>query len=39
MWEATVEEVLRTLATYSWRIVGAVIILVVGLWLVKMVRK
>jgi len=39
MWEAAVEEVLRTLATYSWRVVGAVIILVVGLWLVKLVRK
>jgi len=39
MWEAAVEEVLRTVGTYSWRIVAALIILVIGLWLVRLVRK
>jgi small conductance mechanosensitive channel len=39
MWEATVAEVLRTVGAYSWRIVGALIILVVGLWLAKLVRR
>ena len=39
MWETAVEEVLRAVASYSWRIVAAVIILVIGLWLVKLVRK
>jgi len=39
MWEAAVEEVLRTVGTFSWRIVAALIILVIGLWLIKLVRK
>src|SRR5271157_2788604 len=39
MWEATVSEVLRTVGTYSWRIVAALLILVIGLWLVKLVRN
>jgi len=39
MWESTVSEVLRTVGEYSWRIVGAVVILVVGLWLAKLVRN
>ncbi len=39
MWEATVSEVLRTVGAYSWRIVAALLILVIGLWLVKLVRN
>jgi small conductance mechanosensitive channel len=39
MWEAIIEEVLKTVGTYSWRIVGAVIIILVGLSLAKLVRK
>jgi small conductance mechanosensitive channel len=39
MWEAIVSEVLKTLGTYSWRIVGALVILLVGLTLGKLVRK
>jgi len=39
MWESAVEEALRTVGAYSWRIVGAIIILVVGLWLAKLVRS
>jgi small conductance mechanosensitive channel len=39
MWEGVQSEVLRTIGTYSWRIVGALIILVIGLWLAKLVRN
>lgn len=39
MWEGIVSEVLRTLGIYSWKIVGAVIILLVGFWLARLVRK
>ena len=39
MWETIVSEVLKTLGTYSWRIVGALIIILVGFWLAKLVRK
>ena len=39
MWEAILSEVLRTLGIYSWRIVGALVIILIGLWLAKFVRK
>ena len=39
MWEGVQSEVLRTIGTYSWRIVAALIILVIGLWLAKLVRN
>lgn len=39
MWEAIVSEVLKTLGIYSWRIVGALVIILVGFWFVKLVRK
>ncbi len=39
MWETIAAEVLRTLGTYSWRIVGALIIILVGLSLAKLLRK
>jgi small conductance mechanosensitive channel len=38
MWEAVLAEVLRKVGTYSWRIVGAAIILVIGVWLAKLIR-
>jgi small conductance mechanosensitive channel len=38
MWEAVLAEVLKKVGTYSWRIVGAVIILVIGVWLAKLIR-
>ncbi len=39
MWESIVSEVLKTLAAYSWRVVGALIIILVGFWVAKLVRK
>src|SRR5271157_2817191 len=39
MWEGVQSHVLRTVGTYSWRIVAALIILVIGLWLAKLVRN
>jgi small conductance mechanosensitive channel len=39
MWESTVEAALRTVGAYSWRIVGAIIILVVGLSMAKLIRS
>ena len=39
MWEAILSEALRTLGNFSWRVVGAVIITVIGLWLSQVVRK
>lgn len=38
MWEGIQSHVLRTMGVYSWRIVGALIILVIGVWLAKLVR-
>lgn len=39
MWDGIHSEVIRTLGTYSWRIVAALIILVIGAWLAKIVRN
>jgi small conductance mechanosensitive channel len=39
MLETIVSETLRTLGTYSWRIVGALVIILVGLALAKWARK
>jgi small conductance mechanosensitive channel len=39
MWETIVSEVLKTLGIYSWKIVGALIIILVGFWLARLVRK
>ena len=39
MWESILSEALKALATYSWRIVGAVIIILVGFALAKLIRK
>jgi small conductance mechanosensitive channel len=39
MWESTLEAALRTVGAYSWRIVGAIIILVVGLSMAKLIRS
>jgi small conductance mechanosensitive channel len=39
MWESIVEEAVKTLGSYCWRIIGAVIIILVGLWLIKLIRK
>lgn len=39
MWEAILSEALRTLGNFSWRVVGAVIIVVIGMWLAQVVRK
>jgi small conductance mechanosensitive channel len=39
MWEAIAGQVLKTLGIYSWRIVGAIVIVLVGLSLVKVIRK
>lgn len=38
MWESIVSEVFRTLGEYSWRIVGAVAIVLVGLSFAKLIR-
>jgi small conductance mechanosensitive channel len=38
MWETIVSEVLKTLGTYSWRLVGALIIILVGFWAARVVR-
>jgi small conductance mechanosensitive channel len=38
MWEGIQSEVLRTVVTYSWRIVAALIILVIGMALVRLIR-
>jgi small conductance mechanosensitive channel len=38
MWEQILAEVLKKVGTYSWRIVGAAIILAVGVWLAKIIR-
>ena len=38
MWEGIWAEVLRKVGAYSWRIVGALIILAVGVWLAKLIR-
>lgn len=39
MWDAISSEVLKTLAAYSWKVVGATIIILVGFWAAKLVRK
>jgi small conductance mechanosensitive channel len=39
MWEAAAEEVLKTLKTFSWRMVGALLIVLIGFWLAKLIRK
>jgi small conductance mechanosensitive channel len=39
MWESIVSEALKALANYSWRIVGALIIILVGFTLAKLVRN
>ncbi len=39
MWEAIVAQVLKTLGNYAWRLVGALIIILVGFWLAKLIRK
>ena len=39
MWETILSEVLTKFGTYSWRIVGALIIILIGLSLAKLVRK
>jgi small conductance mechanosensitive channel len=39
MWESIVSEVLKTLGTYSWRLFGALVIILVGFWVAKLVRR
>jgi hypothetical protein len=39
MWEAVISEVLKKLGTFSWRLVGAITIILVGLFLAKLIRK
>ena len=39
MWETIIAEAMKTLGIYSWRIVGAVIIVLVGLSVTKLTRK
>ncbi len=38
MWEDIQSHVLRTVGVYSWRILGALIILLIGVWLARLVR-
>jgi small conductance mechanosensitive channel len=39
MFESIVEEILRKLGAFSWRIVGAIVIILIGVTLAKLVRR
>jgi hypothetical protein len=39
MWEGIQTETLRVAGLYAWRLVAAIIILVVGIWLTRLVTK
>lgn len=39
MWESALEQAIKVLGAYSWRIVGAVLIILLGAWLARIVRR